>query len=135
MTKRDQDIWIQKFHKTLIKQDLADNTIRGYLHDLKLFKEWLRDFYQEDIELIGTTTNDIRAFRDYLAKIKRHKASSLNRRLQAVKRFYKWAAATSKSIESPAHTVRFMRRAKLTQPYSLTNKEVYALLRVAGQSP
>jgi integrase/recombinase XerC len=136
MTKRDQDIWIQKFHKTLIKQDLADNTIRGYLNDLKLFKEWLHDFYQEEIELIHTTTNDIRAFREYLAKIKRHKPSSLNRRLQAIKRFYKWATATSKFItESPADTVRFMRRAKLTQPCSLTNKEVYALLRVAGQSP
>lgn len=136
MTKRDQDIWIQKFHKSLIKQDLTDNTIRVYLHDLKLFKNWLHDFYQEEIELIQTTTNDIRAFREYLSKIKRHKASSLNRRLQAVKRFYKWIVATSKSIvESPADNVRFMRRAKLTQPSSLTNKEIHALLRVAGQSP
>jgi integrase/recombinase XerC len=136
MTKHAQDIWIQKFHKSLITQDLADNTIRSYLHDLKLFKDWLHDFYQEEIELIHTTTNDIRAFREYLSKIKRHKASSLNRRLQAVKRFYKWAVVTSKSMtESPADNVRFVRRAKLTKPCSLTNKEIYALLRVAGQSP
>jgi site-specific recombinase XerD len=136
MTKCDQDMWIQKFHKSLIKQDLADNTIRGYLHDLKLFKSWLHDFYQEEIELIHTTTNDIRAFREYLAKIKRHKASSLNRRLQAVKRFYKWVVTSPKSIaESPADNVRFMRRTKPTQPCSLTHKEIYSLLRVAGQSP
>jgi site-specific recombinase XerD len=76
MTKHDQDIWMQKFHNSLTRQDLANNTIRGYLHDLKLFKNWLHDFYQEEIELIHTTENDIRAFREYLAKIKRHKAGS-----------------------------------------------------------
>ena len=134
MAKQDQSTWEQKFNKALVKQDLSDNTIRGYLHDLKLFKDWLYDFYQEEIELIHTTTNDIRAFREYLAKIKRHKVSSINRRLQTIRRFYKWGT-TSKSIaESPADNVRFMRRTKLTQPCSLSNKEVHALLRVAGQS-
>jgi integrase/recombinase XerC len=135
MTKHDQDTWIQKFHKSLIKQDLADNTIQSYLHDLKLFKAWLYDFYQEDVELTLATTNDVRAFREYLSKIKRHKAASLNRRLQAVKRFYKWLITNSKSItESPADNVRFIRREKSTGPCSLTNKEIHALLRVAGQS-
>ena len=72
MTKHYQDTWVQKLHKALTKQDLTDNAIRSYLHDLNLFKSWLHDFYQEEIELIDTTGNDNRAFREYLAKIKRH---------------------------------------------------------------
>jgi integrase/recombinase XerC len=126
----------RKFEKVLIKQDLSKRTIDGYLYDIRAFMAWLKDFYQDDIELTNVKTNDLQAYREYLVKIKRHKPASINRRIQALKRFYNGISTTSKArFEHPAKNIRFMRRSKPTQPPSLNKKEIHALLRVSGQSP
>lgn len=128
--------WFEQFEKSLVKQDLAPSSIRGYLYDVKMFKVWIEDFYQQEIVLTHVTTNDLRVYRDYLVKIKRHKVASVNRRLQSIKRFYHWLMQTEKTMKAqPAKEVRFMRRSKRTQPTILTKKEIYDLLRVSGQSP
>ena len=61
----------RKFEKVLIKQDLSKRTIDGYLYDIRAFMAWLKDFYQDDIELTNVKTNDLQAYREYLVKIKR----------------------------------------------------------------
>lgn len=125
----------ERFQKSLVKQDLAERTIRGYLYDLRAFKAWIDDFYQQEIDLTQVMTNDIRTYREYLVKIKRHKVASINRRIQAIKRFYNWVLTSEKTMkEHPAKNIRFMRRGKRIQPAALTKKEIYDLLRVAGQS-
>jgi site-specific recombinase XerD len=132
----NNETWLEQFKKSLVKQDLATSTVNGYLYDLSLFKTWIEDFYQQEIPLIQVSTNDIRAYREYLVKIKRHKVASVNRRIQSIKRFYNWVAKTEKTMkEQPARDVRFMRRGKRSQPTILTKKEVHDLLRVSGQSP
>jgi site-specific recombinase XerD len=121
---------------SLVKQDLAERTVLGYLYDLRMFKAWIEDFYQQEIALTQVTTHDIRVYREYLVKIKRHKVSSVNRRLQSIKRFYNWAVKSEKTMkDQPAKDVRFMRRGKQSQPTMLNKKEINDLLRVSGQSP
>lgn len=133
MSENEQ--WHKKFEKMLIKQDLSKRTINGYLYDVQAFMTWLKDFYQDDIELTNVKTNDLQAYREYLVKIKRYKPASINRRVQALKRFYNWISTTCKTrLEHPAKNIRFMRRSKPTQPPSLNKKEIHALLRVSGQS-
>jgi site-specific recombinase XerD len=126
----------KKFEKMLIKQDLSKQTINGYLYDVRAFLAWLKDFYQDDIEFTKVKTNDLQAYREYLVKVKRYKPASINRRIQAIKRFYNWISTTSKiRFDHPAKNIRFMRRGKPTQPPALNKKEIHALLRVSGQSP
>ncbi len=128
--------WFEKFRKALIKQDLADRTVQGYLYDLHTFKAWIEDFYQQEVDLVQVTNHDIRTYREYLVKIKRYKVASVNRRLQALKRFYNWLLKSTKVMnEHPTQNVRFMRRNKRTQPFVLTRKEINDLLRVADRSP
>ncbi|MEI7493116.1 MAG: tyrosine-type recombinase/integrase [Alphaproteobacteria bacterium] len=127
---------LTEFEKSLIRQDMADHTIQGYLYDLHTFKVWVKDFYQTEIDLSQVTSSDIRAYRDYLIKIKRYKVASTNRSIQAIKRFYAWLSlSTNSKEEHAAKNIRFMRRNKQTKPTVLTNKEVNDLLRVAGKSP
>lgn len=54
------DIWIEKFKANLLKQDMSERTINGYLYDLKVFKTWMDDFYQQPIDFIQITTTDLR---------------------------------------------------------------------------
>lgn len=127
---------LEKFAKILRKQDLAERTIHGYLYDLRAFKTWVDDFYQQDIDFTQVSSNDIRAYREYLVKIKRYKVASVNRPIQAIKRFYNCLFKPTRTMkEHPAKEVRFMRHGKRTQPAALNNKEINDLLRVAGQSP
>lgn len=136
MHKNDNDGWLEKFKSHLIKQDMAERTISGYLYDLKVFKSWIDDFYQQEINFAQVTTNDLRAYREYLIKFKRHKASSINRPIQAIKRFFGWLIKSTKNtMEHPAKNIRFMRTGKRMQPTVLTRKEIHGLLTVAGQSP
>lgn len=129
------DIWIEKFKANLLKQDMSERTINGYLYDLKVFKTWMDDFYQQPIDFIQITTTDLQAYREYLVRVKRYKVSSINRRIQAIKRFYSWLLKTTKNtLEHPAKNIRFMRSPKRTQPTTLTRKEVNRLLTAAGQS-
>ena len=84
----NNEVRLDQFEKSLVKQDLAARTVSGYLYDLRLFRAWVEDFYQQEIPLTQVTSSDVRAYREYLVKIRRHKVASVNRRIQSIKRFY-----------------------------------------------
>jgi len=130
-----QTIWLEQFKKKLIQQDLSDNTVRGYMFDLANFCQWLDSLQDESCTLIGAKVTDIKAYRQHLSKVKRLKASSVNRRIQAVKRLFAWAKQSKLIDDNPAEAIRFMRKAPPSQPTALNKSEVHSLLRVAGQSP
>ena len=62
MHKNDNDGWLEKFKSHLIKQDMAERTISGYLYDLKVFKSWIDDFYQQEINFaqVGPRVGNVR---------------------------------------------------------------------------
>jgi site-specific recombinase XerD len=129
------DTWLSRFQQHLTRQDLAETSIEGYLADLHHFFHWLADWRDCSMDLATVTVADIRAYRQYLVNSKRQKPASVNRRLQALRRFYGWAKQAGLVAVNPAEAVRFRRRPPPTQPAALTKQEVHALLRVAGQSP
>ncbi len=130
---KDND-WLKTFQKTLENQDLSPRTISAYLTDLLFFQKWLTEIYSDGILFSQVANEDIKAFRHDLLKLKRQKATSINRRLQSLKRFFQWAHQTKQIKSNPCASVRFIRLQRPTQPHSLNKKEVHALLRAAGQS-
>ncbi len=84
----DNKLLTEQFRACLVKQDLSEASVKGYLYDLHYFHVWIADFYQQDVSFLEITLNDIRAYREYLSKIARQKPATINRRLQTVKRFY-----------------------------------------------
>ena len=129
-----RDPCLSQFKKKLQQQDLSQVTIRGYLDDLNYFLRWLKTLYGRSVELKKINSADLRAYRQELVTIKRQKATSVNRRIQSLKRFFNWAAQIKLIRKDPATELRFVRLKAATQPLSLTKAEVHALLRVAGQS-
>lgn len=126
---------LSRFKKKLVQQDLSEVTIKGYLNDIDYFFRWLKTMYKKTIDIKKITSADLKAYRQEMVNLKRQKASSVNRRLQALKRFFAWSLQIKLIRNDPSIDVRFVRRKPATQPMALTKDEVHALLRVAGQSP
>lgn len=133
--RKDLPTLTVQFKRYLIKQDLSERTIKGYLDDLRFFAEWYEEIQNKKIAWTKITSFDLQSFRQYLVNGKRQKVTAVNRRIQALKRFFNWAE-NQKLIkgENPVEHLRFMRKQSPTQPHALKKSEVHQLLRVAGQS-
>jgi len=130
-----KDPLTNRFKRYLTKQDLSERTIKGYLDDLRFFSEWYEEIQHKKIDWMTITNFELQSFRQYLTNAKRQRVSSVNRRIQALKRFFDWAHSHGlMSGENPVEHLRFMRRQSPSQPQALTKTEVHNLLRAAGQS-
>ncbi|MEM6338299.1 MAG: tyrosine-type recombinase/integrase [Pseudomonadota bacterium] len=125
---------LNKYKLFLIEQDLSPISIKGYIYDIGYFDNWVKDFYQTEISLDEVSSNDIHAYREYLLKIQRRKPTTINRRIQSLKRFYSWLLRIKQRSDDPTLNIRFIKRSPNKKPESLTKAEVHALLTMAGRS-
>lgn len=125
---------IQAFKAALRKEDLAEATVHGYSFDVLSFYNWVCDIRKTEIEISDIDSIDIQSYRKYLVDKSRKKPASVNRRIQSLKRFFKWAAKKRLIDINPSEDIRFMRRTAPTRPQALSTNEVHTLLRVSGKS-
>lgn len=121
--------WVAAFLKALAREDLAAVTVRGYRSDLGLFAAWYGGQAIEEL-----TASDLAHFRRHLSRDRALKPSSVNRKLEALRRFCRWAHATGKLRTNVAAELKLVRAPRGTRPKGLIATEVQALLRTAGQS-
>lgn len=115
---------IDEFCDTLWLEDgLAKNSLEAYRRDLRLFAAWLQS--ARDKTLLRAQADDLNAY--FFARHAETKASSSNRRLAVLKRFYQLALRQNKIDEDPC---RRMHSAKQTPriPKVLSETQVEALL-------
>lgn len=133
--KTDHTTLTSRFKRYLNRQDLSERTVAGYMDDLRFFAEWFEEIQNKKINWLKVKSFDLQTFRQYLVKGKRQKTSAVNRRIQALKRFFDWVHNQGFiKGENPVEHLRFMRRQSPTQPHALNKTEVHSLLRSAGQS-
>ena len=130
----NHDDLLNSFKTILEQQDLSDSSITSYLQGIKVFTSWALDFYQQEISLLEITSNDLRAYREFISKIQRRKPATINHHIQVLKRFYSWASQTNLIHNNPAAALHFVKRTTITKPSALNKDEVHALLRAAGLS-
>jgi site-specific recombinase XerD len=116
------------FLKQLRREDLSAMTVRGYQSDLRLFLRWY-----ESPALEKLTAVDIMNYRRHLTG-GALKPASINRKLEALRRLCRWAHREGKLAGNPAAEVKLARTVRDLRPVGLTEAEVTALLRAAGQS-
>jgi site-specific recombinase XerD len=73
-------------------------------------------------------------YRQHLTRERNAKPATVNRKLEALRRFTRWAHAHGKLAAPLAAEVKLNRAERGRRPKGLTAAEVQALLRVAGQS-
>jgi site-specific recombinase XerD len=120
---------VAAFLKALGREDIASVTVRGYQSDLRLFAAWYDGHPFEKL-----TASDLAHFRQYLMRERNMRPASVNRKIEALRRFCRWAHRTGKLASNVAAELKLARAPRGTRPKGLLTSEVQALLRAAGQS-
>ena len=127
------DGWLADFVGRLRRDDLAPATVRGYRYDLNQFVRWFsRAKGSARFEKLSIL--DLINYRQHLVNIEALKPATINRRLKALRRFCRWAQQNNRLKSNVALELKPVRTVRNTRPVGLTEPEVHALLRVAGES-
>ncbi len=105
-----------------LEEGLARNTLAAYRRDLTLYAGWL-DAQGRTID--GTTEADLNGY--FAARHAGSKATSANRRLTVLKRYFRWALRERLIAEDPTLRLQSAKQA-LRVPKTLTESQVESLL-------
>ena len=120
---KESKVQIEGFCDTLWLEDgLAKNSLVAYRRDLEIYSQWLDTHYRKT--LAQSTPVEITA---YMAYRQSDKATTANRRLTVLKRFFKYALRVHLSSEDPCKALRAAKQA-IRFPASLSEGQVEALL-------
>ena len=123
---------IPTFFNDLEAEGVSPHTVRAYGNDLRAWAQW----YGQTTGGQALTAADPRDIRDYQGYLVRQglKPATINRRLNAMRRFYKWATRKGLADEDPFEDLRVgVKVQKQTAPKWLTEKEQRRLLRAVRE--
>ena len=117
------DAYIDVFIDALwLEEGLSRNTLAAYRRDLTLYADWLS---AQGRALPASQEADLSAY--FAARHASTKATSANRRLTVLKRYFRWALREGLIIADPTLKLQAARQA-LRVPKTLTEHQVEALL-------
>jgi len=123
------------FADALAEDDASASTCSGYVQDVRGFFAWYGTVEGKRSPIRNVRAPDLGAYRDFLLDVERRKATTVNRKLQAIKRFYRHAVEAGWRKGDPTRKTKSVRTSKRLRPVGLTKKQETALLRAASQSP
>lgn len=106
-----------------LEDGLSKNTLEAYRSDLEIYANWLDQAHQKNI--LQSTVVEIT---DFMAKRRVDKATSANRRLTVLKRFFRYMIRQNLLTEDPCLNLRPAKQA-MRFPTSLSEAQVEALLQ------
>ncbi len=125
---------LERFREYLREeQDLAADTVRNYLSDLRQFAAFCEATWSEGEEAgepfspASATTPTITLYRSHLKNALELKPASINRHLISIKRYFGWATDEGLIARDPAKAVKLVPRV-VPPPRHLTDKEEAALV-------
>lgn len=125
-----------RFEEHLARSALASTTIVNYLADLRTFARWHTGVGEGASSLLKLMSDDIREYRRHMQTNEGWTPATINRRLQAVRKFYSFAMETGLIESNPASEVRLIPRPGPNPPRALASEEVAGLLQaVQGGRP
>ncbi len=108
-----------------LEEGLSANTFAAYRRDMQLFAQWLQT-QQPPVDVLQATETDLLLYQGHLFA-QGYKATSANRRLTVLKRFYRWALRERHIAQDP--TMRLAAaRTPLRVPKLISEAQVESLL-------
>jgi integrase/recombinase XerC len=123
--------WLARFEEHLVGLSMAPATISNYLADIRSFSDWLPDSRLSNSFLLGVDGDHVRRYCQSL-RLQGRSASTINRRLQAVRKFYDFAVQMGWASHNPAREVDRFSERPAVPPRILTGDEARRLLRAIG---
>lgn len=119
---------IQKFEQWLRGLDHAAKTVENYVKDVILFVNWHRDTSGDEFNPSAFNEFELSQYKSYLLTVKRLKPSSINRKIQALRKFGDFLIANGYLMTNPAEKLRQVKDARSNlSPEALNKKEVFKL--------
>jgi site-specific recombinase XerD len=130
----DSNGLLEQFEAHLTGSALAPATVANYLADLRAFLRWCEKTLGSACSPLYRDKADIEQFCTYLRENKGQASSTINRRIQALRKFYSLATAEGWMEDNPAEQVSLLREAISERSRSLTPEDVSRLLATVRQS-
>jgi site-specific recombinase XerD len=124
----DHNKLLEQFEALLTDSGLASATVVNYLADLRAFLQWSELARGAGCSLFSLDASDIQAYCSYLQEAKDHQPATVNRRLQALRKFYDFSVAQGWSEANPASDVPLLSEKASKRTRSLTAADVSRLL-------
>ena len=115
-----------------LEDGLSKNTLAAYRRDLSLYAAWLLAQNLAGGQLDATREAELNAY--FAFKHEASKATSANRRLTVLKRYFRWALRERRLTEDPTLKLQSARQA-LRVPKTMSEAQVDALLAAPDDSP
>jgi site-specific recombinase XerD len=131
----DSNGLLHKFEALLSSSALAPATVANYLADLRAFLRWSEEARGASCSPLTLETEDIEEFCAYLENAQGQAASTVNRRIQALRKFYGLAVAEGWTDDNPAEDVSLLRESASERSRSLTPEDIARLLAAVQDSP
>lgn len=110
----------------------TSTTIKGYLADLKRFVRWLEGKIGQPFSPANVVPLDVQQYKLYMQEKKKLAASTVNRRLQALRSFFGWAHNRGLAQRDPTDTIELVSTTRRQfAPKSLNEEQAYRLVRAA----
>jgi len=106
-----------------LEDGLSKNTLEAYRSDLEIYAHWLDQAHQKNI-----LQSSVVEITDFMAKRRVDKATSANRRLTVLKRFFRYMIRQNLLTEDPCLNLRPAKQA-MRFPTSLSEAQVESLLQ------
>ena len=94
--------WLAPFITELKQADLSPRTVAGYQDDLERFLHWFQQTKGAAVQLEELQAHDIIHYRQHLIRVERLQPATINRRLQALRRWCRWATHRGLLNSNPA---------------------------------
>jgi integrase/recombinase XerC len=91
-------------------QDRSELTVSAYLVDIQNFATWFEQTSGRGAQLERITPTDIKDYRAWLQTAQEQKPSSVNRRLAALRSFFKWAVQEDRVGRNPLNGLKPLRQ-------------------------
>lgn len=126
--QRDAQLFIS-FQEYLVRQGMSPATVKNYMADLRSFAQWCYSHQENDTSLLSFSATDLRA---YCAEMSDSglAASTINRRLQALRKFGQFAIESDLLAHNPAHDVARVQPERVSSARALSKAEADDLLEV-----
>jgi site-specific recombinase XerD len=123
----DQE-WRAQFERHLLACDLAPVTVSNYLADLQAFVHWLRQRAEGQASLLDINPADVRDYCAYLQETRCLSPGTINRRLQALRKFAKFILANGLAETDPTAGLKRLQEERVSWDRMLSPDEIARLV-------
>lgn len=129
-SNQDEALLIQ-FEQALSQSALSPSTIVNYLADLRAFLRWGSRQIGKEFSLLQTSPDHVRMYRNHLAQELNRAASTTNRHLMSLRKFFAFAIEFGAVSADPTAGVSLVQNDGQANSRPLTPEEIEELLAAA----